>query len=654
MKKITVPPCKPIGFPAKILFVVSALFFALQTSAQMGFMSPGKNITVLVNLSDSGTIQYSVNCGTKEVLKPSSLGLKTGAMDFTRGMEWVAASPEPPVDETYRMMHGKKSEAGYYANRQVLKFRNKAGALLHIIFQVSNDGVAFQYVLPNAAPQGEEITAEATSFHFPLTAKAWLQPMQEAKTGWEQTNPAYEEHYKQDIAVGTPSPTAAGWVYPALFRSNGIWVLISEASVESNHCATRLQAHSPDGEYFIGFPDPREIIPGKGLLSVAKGSYASPWRLMTIGSLATIAESTLGTDLAKPSVVADAAFVKPGKASWSWINSKDDFITYDEQKKYIDYAADMQWQYCLVDAAWDRKIGYEKIKELATYAATKKVGLLLWYNSAGNWNTVKYTPKDLLLTHESRVKEFQRLKDMGIKGVKIDFFAGDGQSVMAYYHEILKDAADYALMVNFHGATLPRGWSRTYPHLVTTEAVRGFEMITFNQQDADLEANHCTMLPFTRNVFDPMDYTPMNLYKIQTQVQRKTTSSFELALSVLFTSGIQHYAESPDGMQQVPGFVKEFLRSLPDTWEDVKFVDGFPGEFVVIARRHKNRWYIAGINGGQTERKIILDPVPFGKKQWVLITEGESPLSFSQKTRVEMQPQTIAMPQGGGFVMMVE
>src|SRR5690606_17030037 len=260
-----------------------------------------------------------------------------------------------------------------------------------------------------------------------------------------------------------------------------------------------------------------------------------------------------------------------------------------------------------IDVNWDTKIGYEKIAELSAYASRKGVGLILWYNSAGDWNTVKYTPKDKLLTHTDRQQEFKRLKEMGIKGIKVDFFGGDGQSVIRYYQEILEDAASYQLLVNFHGATLPRGWARTYPHLMTTEAVRGFEMVTFGQADADKEATHATMLPFTRNAFDPMDFTPMNLYKIQSSVQRKTSSAFELATSVLFLSGIQHYAESPEGMKHVSEDVQHFLRALPNSWDDVKFIDGYPGKYVIIARKSGDNWYIAGINGEMQEKQLALN-----------------------------------------------
>ncbi|MEJ8844120.1 glycoside hydrolase family 97 catalytic domain-containing protein [Lacibacter sp. H375] len=634
-----------------LLFIVT---FCTSVAAQVGITSPDKKITVQIAVNAEGAIKYSLRHNQTEVLLSSSLGLTTTSSDFSKGMELVSASTVQPVSSNYTMIYAKRKQNTYTANKRTIKFRNSNGQLMDIVFQVSNNAVAFQYVITNKTTVAENITAELTTYHFPLTAKAWLQPMQVSKTGWEQTNPAYEEHYVQDVAVGTKSPSAAGWIYPALFRNNNTWALITEASVDATDCATRLKAESPDGEYAVVFPDPREIITGKGLLPTFQANYTSPWRIISIGSLATIIESTAGTDLANPSVVKNTSFIKPGKSSWSWINSKDDFIVYDEQKKYIDFAAKMNWQYCLIDADWDRKIGYEKIKELADYAKTKNVGLLLWYNSAGDWNTVKYTPRNLLLTTESRSKEFQRLKDIGIKGVKIDFFAGDGQSVIAYYLDILKDAAKYELLVNFHGATLPRGWSRTFPHLMTTEAVRGFEMITFGQGDADKEATHCAMLPFTRNAFDPMDFTPMNLYKIQTKVQRKTTSAFELATSVLFLSGIQHFAESPDGMEHVPANIQQFLKELPTTWDDVKFIDGFPGKYVVIARKYKNKWYIAGINAQQSSQTIDLNLSLFKKQKASLITEGDAPLSFIEKKLTGKGKQKISIQPSGGFVLVLE
>ena len=643
--------------PSKITplkhFILSlcVLLAGMQVFAQQQTISsPDKKIKVSVSLK-GGQISYSVTHNNQTILEPSTLGLELEGGNFTDNLKWISVSKPSVVNDAYKTVNAKKSSIKYTANKQEIHLQNNKQQKLDIIFQLSNDGVAFRYYLPGKTGDVKTIIAEKTTYIFHPQTKAWLQPMSVAKTGWEKTNPSYEEHYEQDIAVGKPSKV--GWIYPALFKKDNTWMLISEAGMDGSWCGTRLVNDSASPVYKVAFPDAREVIFDKGLLPKSATPWYSPWRFITIGSLATIAESTLGTDLAAPAVTMDNAFIKPGKASWSWIMSKDDFIVYDEQIKYINFAADMGWKYCLIDADWDRKIGYEKIKELSDYAATKKVSLILWYNSAGDWNTVKYTPKNLLLTHELREKEFARLEAMGIKGVKIDFFGGDGQSVFQYYVDILKDAATHHLLVNFHGATLPRGWSRTYPNLMTTEAIAGFEMVTFEQTAADVEANHATMFPFTRNAFDPMDFTPMNLYKVQSKVERKTTSAFELATSVLFLSGIQHYAESPEGMAHVPAFVKDFVKVVPNYWDDVKFVTGYPGKDVVIARRAGNKWYVAGINGENTEKKMALDLSFLKNAGFQLITDGAAPLSFEQQN-VQLskgKKLEITLKPNGGFVI---
>ncbi|PKK36184.1 alpha-glucosidase [Siphonobacter sp. SORGH_AS_0500] len=613
--------------------------------------SPDKHLSVKVTLKD-GSARYQIFKDNQPVLESSALGLVLADVDLSKHLKEVAKSPEKTITQDYAMRNAKKSTIHYQAKQRSWLLATPTGEQLEIIFQVSNDAVAFRYRVKRKKEAISNVESESTSFAFPAQTRAWLQPMAVAKTGWEATNPSYEEDYEQDIAVGTPSKMGAGWVYPALFKTNETWVLITEADLDNTYCATRLQDKSPGGEYFIGFPDAREVIKDKNLNPRARGTFQSPWRVLTIGSLANLIESTAGTDLALPALKVDAAFIKPGRASWSWINSKDDFIVYDEQKKYIDFAAYMHWPYCLIDADWDRKIGYEKVQELAQYAKTKNVGLLLWYNSAGDWNTVKYTPKGKLVEDQSRRDEFARLEKMGIKGVKIDFFGGDGQSVIKYYHDILLDAAKYHLLVNFHGATLPRGWARTYPHLMTTEAVKGFEMVTFDQKAADNQPTHAAMLPFTRNAFDPMDFTPMNLYKIYTSVKRKTTSAFELATSIVFLSGIQHYAESPEGMEHVPAFAQDFLRQLPNHWDEVKFIDGYPGKLCVVARRSGKRWYVAGINGEAKEKQLKLNLSFLAKTKATLITDGEP--MFTQQSITPSQATLVTVKANGGFVLVTE
>ncbi len=639
----------------KIFFAICSLSIQIGLQAQQVFTvaSPNKKITATIFHSNDGKISYTVSCQKQVVIENSKMGIVREDEDFTKELRFVNASKEQIVTDHYSILTAKKSSIDYTGMKRIFSFQTKSGKKINIIFQLSNDGVAFQYQFPEQSTDIKKIISEATTFHFSKETKAWLQPKTEAQSGWEHSNPSYEAHYMMDIPVGTPAPGKNGWIYPAMFHTNKAWVLITEAALGRTYCGTALQQESPNGEYSINFPEAPETIPGKALNPQSALPWKTPWRIIAVGDLKTIAESTLCTDLAFPARKMDADFIKPGKASWSWILSKDDFIVYDEQKKYIDHAADMHWQYCLIDAAWDKKIGYDKIKELTDYAASKNVGIILWYNSAGNWNTVKYTPKDKLLTHENRVKEFSLLQQMGIKGIKVDFFGGDGQSFINYYQDILEDAATYHLLVNFHGATLPRGWQRTYLNLMTTEAVYGYEMITFGQKDADVAPQHMVMCAFARNAFDPMDFTPVSLYKIP-RIHRVTTPAFELATGIIFLSGIQHYVEGPEGMKMMSAGVKHLMQTIPSVWDDMKFIDGYPGKYDVVARKAGNKWYVAGINGDSIAHSIQLN--------LSFITSNKASVYFTSNENVEIKSfdkedaknKTITMQPNDGFVIEFE
>lgn len=639
--------------PVTILMCCISLFTNAYAINVNEVSSPDKKISAKLTRTNDGKISYTVTYSGTTVIASSKLGIIRNDGDFSTKLTLSSTSAVEPVKENYVMLYGKRHNNTYNANRKVFHFKNATGSKMDIVFQVSNDGVAFRYIFPEKSTDVKKITSELTSFHFDLSTVAFLHPCPDSKTGWSQTQPSYEEHYDQGNKVGKPAPFNAGWVFPALFNYGKFWVLVTETDLDRNYCASRLSQQSPDGEYVINFPQLTEGIDAGAVLPESVLPWRTPWRVIAIGNgLAPIMESSLGTDLNTPAKYSANAYFQPGKASWSWTVLKDNSVVYDVQKKFIDYAADMHWRYCLVDALWDTKIGYDKIKELADYAKTKNVKLLLWYNSAGDWNTTYQTPKSALLTKELRSKEFQRLKDMGISGIKVDFFGGDGQSTIAYYQDILEDAAKFSILVNFHGCTIPRGWQRTYPNLVSMEAVMGFEYLTFQQKDMDVEANHCAMLPFTRNIFDPMDFTPMCFSGIP-KIPRKTTNAFELALSVLFLSGIQHYAEIPAGMAKQPGYIKTFLTELPNSWDEVKFIDGYPGKLVIIARKAGNNWYIAGINGENIDKTISIK-LPFITKSQpaTLITDGADNNTFENKSiTIDSKPYELKVKGNGGFVI---
>lgn len=623
--------------------LIASLLLALPALAQ-ALSSPDGQLQVDVAVNEQQQLVYTVQRAGQPVLFASRLGLVLAQGDYANDLKLVATSPVKAHREQYTLAAGKKSKVEYRANEQHFTVANATGQQLVLTLRASNDGLALRYTVDG--PGRKTFKEELTGFAFPTEARAWLQPMSVAKTGWKRTNPSYEEHYQVDIPVGTPAPSHAGWVFPALFRSGANWVAITEAGMDGRFHASRLASDSSGGSYRIGLPEASEVTPGGHLLADVDGPLTTPWRVLAIGPLKTVMESTLGTDLAAPAVAFDKAKLKPGPASWSWALLKDDGTVFDVQKRFIDYAADMRWPYTLVDADWDRKIGDAKMKELAGYAKTKNVGLLAWYNSSGAWNDTEYSPKSALLTRADRAREFARMKAIGVKGLKVDFFGGDGASQQAYYVDILTETAAAGLLLNFHGATLPRGWSRTYPHLLTVEAVKGFEFATFTQEDQDRVARHAAMLPFARNLFDPMDFTPVVFHDIP-NIQRATRNGFELAQSVVFLSGIQHYAETPEGMATVPAYVKTFLRELPRHWDEVRFLDGEPGKWVVIARRAGRQWFIAGLNADDAPREVTLDLAWLGKRQGRLITDGNGPREFSEGRLAAPAAKFSLAPQGG-------
>ncbi len=644
--------------PLLLRLILSLTYFASlgAYAIEHTVSSPDKQTQVIVSLENS-SLTYSIKHNGDTALASSNLGISLSDREFYQNISELKPSHTFEVNQDYQLATGKQRQVHYHANERYFEVTNKQKQQLALHFRVSNDGVAFRYIALNDPQKSNKQTItlleEHTSFHLPQESKAWLQPIAEAQTGWEHTNPSYEEHYLMGIPVTQASPSTAGWVFPALFQTKQqTWLAITEAGIKPNHNAARLAANSPKGIYKIGQPQAPEVFTNQGLLTQGTLPLDTPWRVIALGSLETLANSTLGTDLAEPAIELPTDFIKPGISSWSWGLLKDDATIYPIQKDFIDHAADMNWQYALVDTDWDQKIGDKKMAELVQYAKSKQVGIFVWYNSSGDWNTTKYTPKSQLHTASSRQAQFAKLHKMGIKGVKIDFFAGDGQSMMQYYHDILQDAAKYQLMVNFHGTTLPRGLQRTYPNLLTSEAVRGFEMITFFQNAANKEASHSAMLPFSRNLFDPMDFTPTTFNDIP-NIERKTTNGFQLALPILFTSGIQHIVETPAGMKTTPAVAKSFLQQLPVQWDESRFITGFPGKLAIFARRSGDTWFIAGINGEEKTKALQLD-LSFlaGKQAYMISSQGERGLkehtiTLSDKTAVNLAGND-------GFVMRID
>ncbi len=619
-------------------------------------LSPNDKLQVTFQIDSQGKALYTIQLAGKVVLEPSQLGLVLNGRAFAEELTLENVSEPESITEKYLMLLGKRKNCFYHANRRTFVLKNENGQKVQVIFQVSNDGVAFRYAVPDSSGKACSVTQEQTAFAFAPTTVSWLHPMQPGKSGWSRTQPSYEEYYLSEQSVGKSSPTGQGWCVPALFRtSDNIWVLICDSDVDENYCAIRLANDSAGGVYKIAFPHPKEhrgeIDP---VSPEIKLPFVSPWRVLIIGqSLGTLVESTLMTDVARPCEIKDTDFIKPGRAAWHWLRYGDDSAALEMVDSFLDFAAKMNWEYILIDANWDKFIGYKKMADFVKKAEEKNVGVILWYNSNGSWNDAPMGPKNKMHERTVRRNEFARLKEMGVKGVKIDFFGGDKQATMKLYLDIFKDAADYQILVNCHGATIPRGWQRTFPNLLTMEAVRGMEYCTFSQDNANRQAAHCCILPFTRNVIGSMDFTPTVFDPNIRQVKLRTTPGFELALSVIFESGIQHFGLVPDEYKLIPDFVVEFLQRVPTAWDETRFIDGYPGKYAVIARKSGDVWYIAGINGTNQDMNLSLDsPFISTDARATLFTDGPNRTFIKKDIGRDANGKTgVKILPHGGFVI---
>lgn len=589
-------------------------------------LSPNKNIKIILiskKTSDEKSfgqeyfsIQYKKGSGYVEVLPDSPLGISCSDQQFTNNLKSIGASKPIKIYDNYEMICGKRKLCENFGSEKVFHFINSNNKPLDIVFRVYNDGVAFRYVFPNHSDALINIVYEATAYILPDSTNRWMQPY----------DISYEDFYPLNT-TGLSSKNVQEWAFPALYKvsNNPFWVLISEADLTENNCATKLSNLENINTYKVTYPSARNDFKQTGVMTSLP--WKSQWHTLIVGKLADIVESTLITDVCESNKLQETDWIKPGPVSWIyWANnhgSKD----YEKVVEYVDFAAEMKWPYVLIDWEWDVMSNGGMITDAVNYAKGKGVKPLMWYNSGTSW--LEPTPVDRLLTAQRRAEEFSWLNKIGVFGIKVDFFAGDQQDMMKYYIDILKDASKYHLMVNFHGATVPRGWARTYPNLMTTEGVYGAEWYNNQPVLTNEAACHNTTLPFTRNVVGSMDYTPVTFSN--TQHPHITSYAHELALSVVFESGFQHFADSPVSYNSLPTEPKEFLKNVPVSWDDTKFVDGYPGDKVIIARKKVTQWYLGGLNGKDEAQalKVNFDFLGEGNFNLKLIKDGKDDKSFT-------------------------
>ena len=589
---------------------------------------PDGMTTVYVGATD-GVAWYSVDHGKSLSLPASRLGLMTNAFDYSELTMTSFEEDEIVID--YTMDRTKTGKVNHRATTGTATFANPKGEKIMVEFVVSRNDVAFRYLLPKEGETGSvRVMDELTEFNFIESegngqVKTYLTPQSDAMIGWKRTKPSYEEYYGIAKPLAEKSQYGHGYTFPCLFKvDNDGWVLISETGVDGRYCGSRLSdcklintenddtEDTSDDEFYysykIEYPMAEEnngngtVEPGIALPG------ATPWRTLTLGEdLAPIVETTVAWDVVDPRYETENDYLY-GKGTWSWIVWQDGSINYEDQLKYVDLAAAMDFQYVLVDNWWDTNIGKEKIADLVEYARGKGVDVFLWYSSSGWWNDIEQGPVNIMSDPISRKKEMKWMRSLGVKGIKVDFFGGDKQETMRHYEAILSDADDNGLMVIFHGCTLPRGWEKMYPNYVGSEAVRASENLVFSQYECNQEAQAACLHPFIRNTVGSMEFGGCFMNERLSKgndrgTQRKTTDVFQIATCVLFQNPIQNFALAPNNLEDAPEACLDFLREVPTTWDETKYIDGLPGEYVALARRKGDTWYVAAINAEEQVRK---------------------------------------------------
>jgi hypothetical protein len=631
--------------------------FSISSAQELSISSPDEKLTVKLSL-DEGRLYYRVFLQGSEMLEKSPLGLRGSQVDLSASLR-LSDKRSRRIEETYSEPKIKMSTVKYQANELVCKFENPAKNQLEVVFRVSNNDIAFRYQVPQTAePANLIIEEELSGFNFPAVTTTFLTPQATPMIGWMKTKPSYEEEYIADQALGIPSKYGVGYTFPALFHlGDKGWVLLSETGVNGAYCGSKLGEGTKDGLYKIAFPENGENN-GMGRANPTMALPGStPWRTLTVGrNLKPIVETTVAFDVVEPQYKASKPYTF-GRATWSWLQWQDGSINFDDQKKFIDLSAAMGYEFVLVDNWWDTRIGPEKIEQLVTYGKEKGVGVCLWYNSNGFWNDAPQGPKNRMNTAVFRKQEMAWMQRIGIKGIKVDFFGGDKQETMKLYEDILSDANSYGLTVIFHGCTLPRGWERMYPNFVGSEAVLASENLIFTQHANDNEAFNASLHPFIRNAVGSMDFGPVLLNKRHNRgnnggTTRKTTETFQLATAILFQTPVQNFGITPNNLNEMPVHVIDFMKQVPTTWDHTVFIDGYPGKYCVLARRHGDTWYIAAINAEQKEKNITVSLPMLSGKEVLLYSDNSDKQPKVGKVRLQKNKQIkLKLLPGGAAVV---
>jgi alpha-glucosidase len=568
--------------------------------------SPLSPVTATVRLDTGGKLSLQVSRGGTTVLQPSAVGIRVTGTDLSTGLRFTGRT-DTHVTGAYTTTSGRRRQHTTDANQTTLSF-SKGRSRLDLVVRVSADGIGYRYVVRRSGTVN--VTGEASEYAVPASARVFLLPYDNGRNDYESI-PVH-------TTVGQAAATHYG--YPSLFNVGSSWLLVTESDMNGNYGASRLTLDATTRHFTVTLPDAQET---------AASPLTTPWRTLVVGDLATVTASDLGTDLASPSKVADTSWIRPGRSEWSWWANSQSSKNLADQEAAVDFAARMGWEYITVDAGWSPSF----MPTLVKYAQAHHVGVFIWTN----FNS--------LATAAQRDASLPLWHSWGVSGLKIDFIQSDDQAHMKWYDAILAATAQNKLMVEFHGCTIPRGTERTWPQLLTSEAVRGAEAIHNKPGRVPFPPDYYTTLPFARNLAGGMDYTPVTF-----TATRLNSDAAELAQAVVFESGLQNFADSTASYDAHP-LAERFLRQVPPAWDDVRLVAGDPDSRAILARRAGTDWFVGAVVAGPAQ--TVTAPLAFlpTGTSWLadVYFDGTNGLAMRTQTVTSASTLTVAVPVNGGF-----
>ncbi|MFF7266745.1 glycoside hydrolase family 97 catalytic domain-containing protein [Streptomyces sp. NPDC008159] len=578
-------------------------------------VSPCGEVRVTLRL-DSGIPTYAVAVGGVEVVPSSPLGLTLEDADFAGRLTLTGRGRPRTVDVDYELLQGKVSRVRKQMTERVVSVRNVKGLPMEIVLRADSEGAAFRYRFPDRGDGATHtVVGETTGLTLNVPADGGAQftlPYTVQKPKYQEWYIPRDQHKIPALGDATASPRGAS--FPLLARTTGRdgqewWVLASESGMDGTYAACHLAQPVLDEAagrvtYTIAFPYDDEALGtlGPGTPRVS-GAWQTPWRFVAVArTAAQVANTTLATDLGVPCALDDTSWVRPGAATFSWMMDHASPRSLEQTIRWFDLGKEMGWPYALVDARWDQMTDAAgnrvPLERIVAEADRRGVKLFLWHNSGGANNTGTGTPRDLMVDAATRRAHFKKLRDLGVAGVKVDMWEADKQQLIAWQREVIEDAGRYRLHIVLHNCTIPRGWDRTYPHLLGVEAGIASEHYSNTKALADQIPEQTTIAAISRNIVGAFDYgtTLLSPYALP-QSPRHTSDAHELAQTVVYQSGFNGFADTPEAYLTQSPEVRELLSTVPVAWDETRFLAADPGSHVVVARRKGNTWYIAGVNG---------------------------------------------------------